>query len=1160
MGKIQFILGGTNSGKSSRILKEIKEETNKFPTGYPIFIITPEQMTFHTEYQLLLMSNEHSLIRVNALSFNRLAHRIMQETGGLSRYPLDEIGKTMLLQKIMTTAKEELNLKKFEKYIKKPGFISKMDELFSEFKNYQLDAATLKEKVANEKSKEQMKQKIIMLANIYELYNETVLNQYLTTEDYLETLAEMISKSAVLKNSRIYIDGFHTFNALERRIITELVKHTKGVTIALTTDLTSPSTLWQTTTKTFDELYEQNSMYKREKIVLDQDFTQEFQNPAITFLKNNFMQKNAISEDSCGINFFKAPNRRMEIAEVARRIHKLIYEEGVACSNIAVYLTKPEAQEGIFESIFKKYAIPYFLDYKESMKNHPLINLIYQMMRLFESNWSREYIFEAAKTGLFMNVTNFSAAANYKTALLAHFEAVDEFENYILAKNMKKYHFTSGETWEIHSYNRVKTDELIMKQEKINDTKDLIVEPILGLEIRLTKARNMTDFAKAIFKFLEILEIPKKLQLFAEIAEKEGRHKEKKHHEQVWVKILQLLEQLVEVASDDELSLTDFISLLKTGIENLTFATIPPVLDSVKIGDITRSRHQLSTNFNNPDDYGIKHSFFLNVNDQILPSIPTESSLISETEREMLKQMGIELAPSLVQTQLDELFYLYTLILATKTSVTFSYTLEDDKSPSYVFEQIVSMYKNVSVFEVLDTDPYECLTTPIVMLEQALVKLKSSDTHKEHFAPILDYFKEFDNQKFELIQHALGYENQTTPLTIAETKGIYGEEIKASVSRIELFNNCRFAHFMRYGLALKERNLHELKMPDIGSLYHEALKYISMMLKKENRSFESLKSEEISMLAKTSVNGAILNNHSFEIFDSSPKMLSLKVKLIKVIEKTINALTHQSRRSAFKESFFELRFGSDINESDILGITTPVKQIGDFRLSLKGIIDRIDVAFANNKRYLRVVDYKSGKKELELDSVYYGLSLQLLTYLDVAIKGLYDNSELAGALYFHVHNPYTRLDEEVLSRENFKEDLLKKQSAEFKMSGYLPENYEIVMMSDEDLEKQIVTKSDLVPITLKKDQTFAARGNRVLSTADFDVLREFANMKIESAVSDMTCGGVEINPINHKGNTSCDWCEFKNICKFDQAYNKHRQMPKMDAKESLTTIKESLEV
>ena len=1159
MSKVHFILGRIGTGKTYKILNEIKDECTKTPTGNPIFIITPEQMTFHTEYQLLLMNEGNSMIRANALSFNRLAHRIMQEVGGLSRYHLDEVGKAMLLQKIMTANSDNLGV--FAKYIKKPGFIKKMDELFSEFKNYQLDTTNLREKLDDAQLQPCALQKITTLVNIYEEFNETTLKQYLTTEDYFTLLIEAIDKSELIKTADIWIDGYHTFSAQEQAIIHKLAQNSKSITIALTACENDQSALWNTTRTTYNKLKDALQHLKPNVTQLNAPPTSSNRSHAITHLEQNFMQIGAPTGQIANISLLTAPSRRLELEEVAKRIHQLTRHKDVPLSNIAIYSSNPQADHRLYNAIFAKHDIPHFLDYKESMMIHPIINLLHKIFDIFTANWSKGAIFTVLKSGLFVDVKNFAEGASYEATVAKHLEDIDMLENYVLARNIRKHDWTSGAEWIYSKYGSVKqTDEELEVQIRLNQIKQQLIIPLLEFEGKFKDAHTVTHLATTVFEFLEQLEIPKKLQLLINTAQMCENQKEKKQHEQVWAKLLQILEQVVEVAGDDEMPLADFIQIFKTGLEQLTFATVPPALDALQIGDITRSRYQLATNFSNKKNYGIKHVFVIGVNDGVLPSVPAESSLLSEKEREALTSIGIQLAPSLVQSQQDEIFSLYTILASASESITLSYSNELEGHPSYIFTHIQNIFPNVKVVDVTCDNPYERLTTKKALFDKTLLNMKLSSNMSTYHEPILQYYERTDQIQYQLLRRAVGYENQASGLSPELTKEIYGEEIEASVSRIEMFNNCQFAHFMSYGLRLRERDLFELTMPDIGSLYHEALKHISMLIKRDRRSFASLSDSECRQLAQMGVAETIKKYRAFAILESSERMNSLKYKLTAVVQKTITALSQQGKKSEFKESFFELRFGKNIEDPRNAGIKTNPQKIGDYTFSLKGIIDRIDTAKVGDKTYLRVVDYKSGKKELELDSVYYGLSLQLLTYLDVALGGLNTNNANAGALYFHIHNPYTQINEEILTNDDLESMLWAQQSADYRMTGYLPENYEVAIMSDTDLEEGVATKSDVVPITLKKDQTFAVRGNKILKPDDFDVLRIFANKKIEDAVAEMTAGNLMINPSSHKASKACDWCKFKAVCKFDSMHNKHRNLPKVKQEDALMSIKKELEI
>ena len=131
---VRLIIGRSGTGKTSKCLEEIKDKLLENPKGNPILYIVPDQMTFLSEYQLIQTPGLGGMIRAQVFSFTRLAWKVLQETGGISRYHLNSTGISMLIQKIIEDKKEELHL--YSKAADKAGFISRMEQMLIEFKRY----------------------------------------------------------------------------------------------------------------------------------------------------------------------------------------------------------------------------------------------------------------------------------------------------------------------------------------------------------------------------------------------------------------------------------------------------------------------------------------------------------------------------------------------------------------------------------------------------------------------------------------------------------------------------------------------------------------------------------------------------------------------------------------------------------------------------------------------------------------------------------------------------------------------------------------------------------------------------------------------------------------------------------------------------------------
>lgn len=1168
---IHFLTGRSGVGKTRRMLDDIKQACDQHPDGDPIFVIVPDQMAFHTEYQLLSQSQNPSLMRVQALSINRFAYRILQETGGLARHHLDDVGLALLLQKVMNEQKDKLSL--FGSYSGKPGFIEKVADIFTEFKSYGVNAQTLIQTLGSEQASglsQKSAHKLQDLALIYDQFNQLALGKYLLKEDYYDMLLEAISTSTTIQHSDFYIDGYHYFNKQEEFLLLQLMKYAKSLTILLTHNQDSQAQVFSLPRKTLTRLQQ-----LAQEAGLSYDVTYLEPSPhdrlshqnGIAHLEQNFLQGGAKDEVGEGIHFFAAANKRTEIEETARRIHRLVLEEGCSYSDIAIYTGDTSDYDELIAAIFPKYNIPFFLDYKESMLHHPLIAFLYHLFDAISHGWRHESMFTLIKTGLFMDVSDFKQGQSYYRTFQNYMEAVDTLENYCLARNIYKDKWLQPEPWVYVRYRGlgqgyVKTDDDQVLEDKLNQIRRQIATPLQNLEACLKEAATYKEKAVCLFQFLENLQVPTKLSLMEETDDLQ----KKKQHEQVWNRLLALFEQLVEIGQQEPVAQEDFAAVFKAGLEKMNFITVPPALDQVAIGQLRRARYQLVNDWNTPGQYGFRHGFVLGVNEGQIPQNHTETSLLGESERETLLTLGIELSPSLEQIQLDDLFVLYTVLTSPKETLTLSYIISSDEGkeflPSYIFNHLTSLFPHKEVAHIgrePEDDVYAHLTTVGRSVSHLIAVLKKDRSLESYYQPLLDYYEKEHPLIHQLVMRTLGYQNKAEPLDPDLAKAIYGAQINASVSRLELFNQCHFSHYVRYGLGLRERELYKLDLPHIGEMYHEALKRISTWIGDENRTFADLSESECKTLSEMAAN-EIGEQLLFQILKRNKRMRNLTQRLTQVVYKTLIGLKYQGKQSAFKPTFFELPFGTG-KDTGIKLKQMPLDN--GFQLALRGVVDRIDVAQKDGDTFVRVVDYKSSKKDLSLDSIYYGLSLQLLTYLDVVLSNslelLGTPAQAAGLLYFHVHRPFIDVKKELLSEDDLEDIVTSSHLEKYKMSGYLPEDLTIAHLSDLRLEEGQGT-SDIVPISIKKDGDFAAKGNRLLPTENLDLLRDFTRQKIKDAAEDITKGKIAINPSRYGDRSACDYCPYKGICQFDPDFSGStaRQFRKLAPDEALEKMREDI--
>ena len=147
---LQLILGNAGAGKSHFLFTHIIEEATKNPEK-TYLVIVPEQFTMQTQKELVRLSPQHGLMNIDITSFQRLALRIFAEVGGKQIPVLEEVGKTLVVQRIIQ--EREKNLGVLSGSLKKRGTVAEMKSLVSELMQYDIRPEQLEDMI--EKSKEQ---------------------------------------------------------------------------------------------------------------------------------------------------------------------------------------------------------------------------------------------------------------------------------------------------------------------------------------------------------------------------------------------------------------------------------------------------------------------------------------------------------------------------------------------------------------------------------------------------------------------------------------------------------------------------------------------------------------------------------------------------------------------------------------------------------------------------------------------------------------------------------------------------------------------------------------------------------------------------------------------------------------------------------------------
>ncbi|MDV2583205.1 helicase-exonuclease AddAB subunit AddB [Alkalibacillus haloalkaliphilus] len=1132
---LQFILGRAGAEIGSYCLEEIERELKQDPKGDPIFYIVPDQMAFQQEYDLLRKSDLAGSIRAQVFSFSRLAWYVFQEVGGGTKPFITSTGIQMLLRKIAEEHQESFDA--FQKAMDKQGFIDQLETMITELKRYRVTPETLQSVLAELNQFEHLtpnevalKHKLEDLSMIYERLDQQLKGHYVDSEDQLNMLVEKLAETNVLKDATIYIDGFHRFTPQEYYVIESLMRYAKDVKIALVYDgrgqgLGELDLFYQTKTtyETLEEIAQTFQIKVDEPVKLYPDERRFKDNQAFQHLEREFgRQPTPKYEGSAPIKLVEAVHPRAEVEGMAQEIVRLTREEGYRYRDLAILIREDNTYHDLIETIFKDYKIPVFLDEKKTMLNHPFIELIRTGLEVVERNWRYDALFRLLKTG-------FVKPTDEQYPLTA--DAIDLLENYCLEYGIRtRDQWLSNKEW---TYQRLfgldfrkQTDEELAMQKQINAYRKQVVDALESFDRNVREAETVEARLQAVFAWLEHLNAPETLEALRDDFDEQGEIEVAREQEQAWQAVMQLFDEMVDMLGEEEFSFKLFREVIEAGFETLKFSHVPPTIDHVIVGNVERSRIA-----------NVKVCFILGVNDGVYPMKPPSEGLVTDDEREWLESKGMMLADQAERVLLDDRFYMYLAFTLASDKMWVSYPLSDEegkqKMPASIVKQLKEMFADLDEKFLLDDeddeDPMRFITNPVkarAILTAELSKyLRGYPTHDVYW-DTLHWFMNEESKKgqAQTVLSSLFYRNEPQSLQDDTASQLFDQTMRSSVSRLETYHQCAYHYFAKYTLGLQERNLYKLEAPDIGQLFHESLRYITEWVFEDGKAFFELTSDDILKYARRAVEQlAPMLQH--QILFSSNRYQYILRKLEQVIIRATTVLAKQSKHTDFTPAGIEIGFGKKEKLPPL-----QLDLMNGYKLELSGRVDRVDQAEIDDRLFLRIIDYKSSKKDLSLVDVYYGLALQMLTYLDVVLtysdRWLGKQADPAGVLYFHVHNPTLNntglksLDDDAVEEALFKE---------YKMNGLLLEDERIAEAMDRSLEQG---SSKIAPFGVKKDGSFDSRSKTVDEDL-FKRMNQYVRGMMRQAGNEIVSGEVKLDPVQKKDHVACTFCPYKSVCQFD---------------------------
>ncbi|MEL7624436.1 MAG: PD-(D/E)XK nuclease family protein [Clostridiales bacterium] len=886
-----------------------------------------------------------------------------------------------------------------------------------------------------------------------------------------------------------------------------------------------------------------------------------------------------------GIRLASCGDMRQEVERLAVEILEAARDEGLRYKDMVVLLRRPEDYESLFHSILPSYGIPYFFDGAKPLRYHPLVCLLKELIVILRDRWSTATLMAYVKTGLSGLTDNQG----------------DALENYCLAYGIQRMHWESRRPWSFTGPEDPDKERIDVYMEGLRQK---LWQPILRLRKALAEAATIEKMVEAVYGHLRELKAEETCSRWANEALEKGEPELAQIHQRTWQKIMELFDQTVlfltpaasvtpeaeaeteaeagtgaeveepltakadepeagiDDASDEEKADVSgrvdaglLAAVWESGLEALEMAALPPALDQVTICSMDRSRSPLAAKV-----------WILGANEGVLPAHIQEDGLLAAAERQWLAGRQIYLAPDTRRRMFSEAYLIYIALTRASQSLSISCARADtqgkSQAPSALLEQLCRLFPG------LDIDGKEPaltrqLTRPAMTLqllglalqnEEGSLKARGAegltdDQWEELWRFVFHWFyrQEAYRRDMQRLEAAYDLAPLGQPLPKALAERLFGRIIKTSITRLEQFQACPFAHFLAFGLKLEPREEYEVRPPAIGNFFHDSLEALINQVKDQGLFLGDLSQEELeAWVERVAKEQLAQKNH--EIFLTSAWYRSLSDNLSRILQSSARALAYQEGQGSFRPYALEAAFGFDEGSS----LPPLALELGEGRrILLRGRIDRIDHAFLpqTGQQFLRVVDYKSGHKTLALHEVFHGLKLQLVLYMEAALAAL-PQARPAGLFYFQVHDPILRAANirEALDEKWRQERMIKAQS----LQGYLLQDRDVAELMDRDYGRSL-----FLPVTELRSGDFG-KNSKLLTDEGFRLLGGYSRRLLNKAGKRIMEGDISLSPYQTGKKNACVYCPYGSVCRFDPTVPGHsyRYLPALQDQAVLHKLKD----
>lgn len=1106
---LHLLKGRAGSGKTAK-MREIISQMAENGGSRPLLLV-PEQFSFETERIMLELLGPKNLKNIDIFSFPRMAFSELQKKGLSNLKTADNGIKAAIMSEALMQLDGRLNI--FSNVRHNSTALSPLVDFCKELKYCCIDSDSLTEKLENS-TNSFLKNKLTELDLIRNTYEALLTQSYFDDADAVGVFSAIATENSYFKNKTLFLDGFRDFSKQELECLKVALYQCDDVYISICVD---------EKVRKFSSLYYMKEFENRLRTVaaktntaVDELCFEQSENAFasdISKLEKSLFATGKLAKNNYNgdIIVAKCSDSENEALFVAATIKKLLKSGEYRCRDIAVIeRTNGTYKKSIIDAL-KRLSIPVFDDSRQPLATETLFINNCSALECVSKGITTQSLMSYLKTGL----TGLSVSE------------ISKLEKYALIWDLKASGWQKDFTMHPEGFGEELNEKSLMLLDELNSIRKKAVLPLLKLKKDCEDADGK-KIATAVYEFIINSEIKDYLFKLTVELDEGGFSVEANRQEYSWNVLMHILDTMAMITDGKFYSLKRWYELFMILVSSGDMGEIPQGLDEVTVGCADRIRLEKT-----------KVVFLVGVNKDEFPLVNVSGGILTDADRVLLTNLGIEVRPPFEDTVDEERFIAYCAITAASQKLYMTYKCNDGEGGTLFKSEIITTVENA--FENFNTVVTSDLPEDyfIESEESAFSAFSKNYLYNNEIKSTLKAYFE-DKKEYEGKIDALEILSGNEPFGFKESensKELFGNDVYISASKVESFYNCHFAYFMRYGLGAEPLKEATLDPAQSGTIIHLVMEEI--LKKYPQAKFIDTPDDELRE-AVSAVLKAYLEEKMGGVEEKSERFMKLFYRLVDISMTIIERLKVEFGVGEFAPCDFELRIGG----SDIPAYELPLDE-GKVRVT--GSIDRVDLMEKDGIKYIRVVDYKTGQKEFKLSELFDGLNIQMVLYLMALEKNgkkYYGDIIPAGVLYL----PSRIGLSSYLGERNPDNVTIEKQKRKSgKLSGMILDSPVVFNGMGVD------TYPDYFPASFNAKG--GAKGN-YYSLPDFHALSKIIDDKIISMGNALHNGEIPAMPIGEadkKDGKMCEYCSYRSVCAREggEPFNKITKLTHLKALERL---------